>query len=522
MPSREDVHGGSVGPAAADTISSRGGSSPSKCTKYVRKFFKHLFSNLGLFGLVVGYVFIGAVVFEYLESKNEIDQRIVIQAKRDECVKELWHITGEIILVNEAALDEEDYEKKERLNVLYEQNWTALVTEKLFRFEKDVIEMSNTMGYNGRDVADKDRQWSFSGALLYSVTVITTIGYGNLAPKTPIGKIVTMVYALFGIPLMLLCISNLGSLLADTFQFTYAHSCCAKRHKSDYKRSKKKSSSTTGGGGGHSPSHYSSGGGGGQGYTAISVDGLPPAPPPPQAMSVILERGNPVSHLTPEARHILTECAQYQLTQCRDLYAEDVLSQLSQEDESARGRYHSSRNGPLHCPPSPSPYSTPTKVPLLWKPPGDSSQRGGGGQGSSSTQHHQGEVGPSGSSGVKKRKQQRRVPISLVLTVLVGYICIGAGVFAAWEQWSFLDGAYFCFVTLSTIGFGDLVPGKSFQHTDTQDGQIQLVACCAYLLIGLVLIAMSFSLVQEEVLTKGRKLAIFVGLLTTDSASQQL
>lgn len=56
-------------------------------------------------------------------------------------------------------------------------------------------------------------------------------GYGNLAPKTPEGKIVTMVYALFGVPLMLLCISNLGSLLAGTFQFAYSHSCCSSKKK---------------------------------------------------------------------------------------------------------------------------------------------------------------------------------------------------------------------------------------------------------------------------------------------------
>lgn len=105
------------------------------------------------------------------------------------------------------------------------------------------------------------------------------------------------------------------------------------------------------------------------------------------------------------------------------------------------------------------------------------------------------------------------VPVALVLLVLLGYICLGAAVFAAWEGWTFIDGAYFCFVTLSTIGFGDLVPGKSFQGTDTQNGQLQLVACCGYLLFGLVLIAMSFSLVQEEVVSKCRHVARYVGLL---------
>lgn len=105
------------------------------------------------------------------------------------------------------------------------------------------------------------------------------------------------------------------------------------------------------------------------------------------------------------------------------------------------------------------------------------------------------------------------VPVFLVLLVLVGYICLGAAVFATWEDWTFIDGAYFCFVTLSTIGFGDFVPGKSFKGTDTQNGQLQLIACCGYLLFGLVLIAMSFSLVQEEVVSKCRNVARFMGLL---------
>lgn len=34
-----------------------------------------------------------------------------------------------------------------------------------------------------------------------------------------------------------------------------------------------------------------------------------------------------------------------------------------------------------------------------------------------------------------------------------------------WEDdWSFYDGFYFCFITMTTIGFGDLVPSKNLLY----------------------------------------------------------
>lgn len=107
-------------------------------------------------------------------------------------------------------------------------------------------------------------------------------------------------------------------------------------------------------------------------------------------------------------------------------------------------------------------------------------------------------------------KPRVTVPITLCLAIIAGYICGGAALFSVWEGWDYLDGSYFCFVTLSTIGFGDLVPGDSVV---TDDGtQEKLVICSLYLLAGMALIAMCFNLVQEEVVFKLRKIGRSLGL----------
>lgn len=61
------------------------------------------------------------------------------------------------------------------------------------------------------------------------------------------------------------------------------------------------------------------------------------------------------------------------------------------------------------------------------------------------------------------------IPITTCLLVLLSYIAFGAILFAHWEDWSYLDGAYFCFTSLMTIGFGDFVPGNSYIY-NTQPG----------------------------------------------------
>ncbi|OON23043.1 hypothetical protein X801_01047 [Opisthorchis viverrini] len=59
------------------------------------------------------------------------------------------------------------------------------------------------------------------------------------------------------------------------------------------------------------------------------------------------------------------------------------------------------------------------------------------------------------------------VPISLSLLIMTTYIFLGAIVFSITEDKDYLKWAYFCFITLSTIGFGDIVPGKCLSSNET-------------------------------------------------------
>ncbi|KAJ1522051.1 hypothetical protein ONE63_002366 [Megalurothrips usitatus] len=59
----------------------------------LRSFFTHLFSNVGLFTLVGGYVLLGALLFEALEGGYEMNQRGSMKEHRDDCLRELWALT---------------------------------------------------------------------------------------------------------------------------------------------------------------------------------------------------------------------------------------------------------------------------------------------------------------------------------------------------------------------------------------------------------------------------------------------
>lgn len=60
------------------------------------------------------------------------------------------------------------------------------------------------------------------------------------------------------------------------------------------------------------------------------------------------------------------------------------------------------------------------------------------------------------------------LPISVAIFILLIYILSGATVFYVWESWGFFESFYFVFISMSTIGFGDVVPKVAKQsHNST-------------------------------------------------------
>jgi len=64
-----------------------------------------------------------------------------------------------------------------KLNVLDQKNWTAIANHLLDNLTREIFLATTHKGFDGSSDESSETRWNFAGALLYSVTVITTIGY---------------------------------------------------------------------------------------------------------------------------------------------------------------------------------------------------------------------------------------------------------------------------------------------------------------------------------------------------------
>ncbi|XP_049824836.1 TWiK family of potassium channels protein 7 isoform X2 [Aethina tumida] len=176
-----------------------------KCREYCRQFIAFLFSNVGIILLVVGYTIAGSFIFMHIEKRYHMELKKQVNYTRQMYAEKFWNMTLE-------------------MNPFDEVQYRNVVMRELETYQMLFVNFTRK-GYDGFTDEETSSQWSFAGAFLYSLTVITTIGYGNIFPHTPEGKIITIVYAIIGMPLFLLYLSNIGDIMARSFKWIYANCC---------------------------------------------------------------------------------------------------------------------------------------------------------------------------------------------------------------------------------------------------------------------------------------------------------
>ncbi|XP_046551828.1 potassium channel subfamily K member 16-like isoform X1 [Haliotis rubra] len=148
--------------------------------------------RLGLHIFVTAsYLFIGMFIFRSLELDNE-------KVMREQMIQEI-----QAFLANSTCV------------TMSELRYLVGVVEGDVRMARAVVE--------NRSISDK---WDYSGAMSFVATVVTTIGYGHLAPVTTPGRVVTVIYALIGIPLTLIMLKDIGDKLNNWITRLYRVQYC--------------------------------------------------------------------------------------------------------------------------------------------------------------------------------------------------------------------------------------------------------------------------------------------------------
>ncbi|XP_052895141.1 potassium channel subfamily K member 10-like [Anopheles moucheti] len=362
-------------------------------------------SALGVLVLVLAYTALGSVLFVTLEGDGEdgdIIETSVAASKpyprhdlvsaemRLKTVDRLWSIT-------------------EDLNILYKENWTRLAAQEILHFQDTIIRAvraSRTQQVTNVQQNTRPYKWTFASAFLYSLTLITTIGFSGISPRTQWGRVAALIYALFGIPIILLYLSAIGEGLSSGMR------CLFRR----IRPNRSPPGSTN-----NSNSSNSSIG-------SVSV--------PMSSKATVAE-----------------------------------MHKRSQQPS-----YHQTWNHGGTTIHDPCAYAL------------NAHGLRAGGMAANSKLH-----------------SQSVVPISVCIMILICYITLGAVLFHKLQPWGVLESLYFCFTSLGTIGFGDLMP----------KGTVAQYAASAYIIIGMAVVAMCFSLIQTELIIWLKKFTIPESLPTS-------
>ncbi|XP_043641534.1 trichohyalin isoform X1 [Drosophila teissieri] len=139
----------------------------------------------------------GGLLFRYTEGAAENIYKCEVRKVKRDFIDRLWDVSHN----------------------MREEDWKSLARQKLRSFEDEL----NNLAELGLRRYPGQKSWNFVNCFIFCWTVITTIGYGHITPKTGMGRSLTIVYAIIGIPMFLIVLADLGKLFTRCVKFLWVY-----------------------------------------------------------------------------------------------------------------------------------------------------------------------------------------------------------------------------------------------------------------------------------------------------------
>ncbi|CAJ0588650.1 unnamed protein product [Cylicocyclus nassatus] len=155
------------------------------------------------FVALVSYTIFGAVLFRFFEMENDRRARELYRNRTEyamnQVVERMLEVRCHDVQLREADHDYQVQHARDALTwFLVELNLTEVITEKT-----------------------NDTPWTWLGSMFYAGQLYTTIGYGYPITRTPAGRVASIFYILFGIPIFLIILKDIGRLMSRGFRKLY-------------------------------------------------------------------------------------------------------------------------------------------------------------------------------------------------------------------------------------------------------------------------------------------------------------
>ncbi|XP_053677829.1 uncharacterized protein LOC128728134 [Anopheles nili] len=154
----------------------------------------HCFFYFGVLVLLCG---VGGIAFRLTEGTFESQYKCGVKRVKREFIDNLW--------LSSHSQREDD--------------WKLSARNRLRKFEEElqIAFEAGMKSYSGNTA------WNFVNGVIYSLTVVSTIGYGHISPSTTTGRALTILYAIIGIPIFLIVLADFGKLFTRGIKFMWAY-----------------------------------------------------------------------------------------------------------------------------------------------------------------------------------------------------------------------------------------------------------------------------------------------------------